>query len=118
MPGPDWVTLFGTGGVAVDEPVRVAGSGPGLLLPPGPNPGSGRTRIAFRLGTAATAAVAIYDVAGRRLATLTRDDYPAGLNRVTWDGRDDRGRAVAAGTYFVELRVGGWHQTRKLVRVR
>ncbi len=41
-----------------------------------------------------------------------------GINHLEWDGRDDRGRLLPAGTYLVELRVGVWSMTRKLTRVR
>jgi hypothetical protein len=57
--------------------------------------------------------VSVFDVAGRLLRS-----YPA-MGRVpAWDGRDERGRPVAAGVYHVVLRDGaGAHRVRvRIVR--
>jgi hypothetical protein len=37
---------------------------------------------------------------------------------VTWDGRDDAGRPVAAGAYFYRLEAQGMAATKRLVLVR
>jgi flagellar hook assembly protein FlgD len=42
----------------------------------------------------------------------------AGLHDVPWDGRDDAGRGVAPGIYFVRLTAGDVAQTRKVARLR
>jgi len=34
---------------------------------------------------------------------------------VTWNGRDDRGRSLAHGVYFVRLTAGDYRATEKLV---
>jgi aldose sugar dehydrogenase len=67
--------------------------------------------------------LAIYDVAGRRVATLERGQAEAGERAVRWDGKDLRGRAVGSGVYFVQLRLAGESGTssidsRKLPVVR
>jgi flagellar hook assembly protein FlgD len=41
------------------------------------------------------------------VATLASGAQPAGLQSVTWDGRDSDGREVAAGTYLLRLSWGG-----------
>ena len=117
MPGPDWVTVFGGDVTASPRPVDLR-AGPGFLLPPGPNPGGGDATIAFRLTRTAEATLSVYDLAGRRVATLRQGQFPAGAGQVAWSGRDAQGRLLPAGTYLVELRVGDWRTTRKLTRVR
>jgi len=117
MPGPDHVVVYG--GDTTGTPQRVdLSAGPGFLLPPGPNPGGGEASIAFRLVREAEATVSVFDVAGRRVAELSREQFPAGMSSLRWNGRDERGRSLPAGTYLVELRVGEWSMTRKLTRVR
>ena len=50
--------------------------------------------------------IRVYDLRGRLVRTMT--DVPAGPGwaRVTWDGRDDSGSAVAAGVYLAVVRAG------------
>ena len=83
---------------------------------------SGELNVSFPTGgpggIRATAEVVVYDVAGRRIKTLARGTYPVGAQRVTWDGRDEGGRLVASGIYFIRATSGMTHQTRKLVIVR
>lgn len=57
--------------------------------------------------------VSIYDVGGRLLRTLL---VPAGAETATWDTRDDAGRRVAPGAYF--LSAGRPGDTRRLVVLR
>jgi flagellar hook assembly protein FlgD len=60
----------------------------------------------------------IYDVEGRLLRTLIDGTRAQGTAEVWWDGRDDAGRAVAPGVYFVRLDLRGAVETAKLVRVQ
>jgi flagellar hook assembly protein FlgD len=60
----------------------------------------------------------IYDLAGRLVRTLVDGPRAAGVNQVTWDGTDARGRAVASGTYYARLIAGEQVQVRPLVLVR
>ena len=71
-----------------------------------PNPFHEATRIRFSLATGATADVAVYDVAGRRLRELHHGWLSSGRHERAWDGRDDAGRPLAAGVYFLGVRTG------------
>jgi flagellar hook assembly protein FlgD len=44
--------------------------------------------------------------------------YDAGAHHVDWDGRDDSGRNVASGVYFLRVQAGDRQATRKLVILR
>lgn len=68
-----------------------------------PNPFNPRTTIAARLDEASSVVLAVYDSRGYRVAELLRGSLPAGTHEVRWDGRDERGRSVAAGTYLARL---------------
>lgn len=48
--------------------------------------------------------VEIVDAAGRRVRRLTDGVHAAGEHALVWDGRDERGRRVAAGIYFLDVR--------------
>jgi hypothetical protein len=62
--------------------------------------------------------VVVYDVAGRRVRTVAKRILLGGVQRVMWDGRDDRGRRVPSGVYFLQTKTALSNQTRKLVIVR
>jgi hypothetical protein len=68
-----------------------------------PNPARGP--VAFsRAGTRA-AALDVFDLAGRRIATLAPQPAPGGV-RWVWDGRDETGRRPPAGVVFARPRDG------------
>ena len=59
----------------------------------------------------------VLDVSGRRVRTLAAEFREAGPHRVRWDGRDEGGRSVAGGVYWVRLEHGGESLVRKAVRL-
>jgi hypothetical protein len=71
-----------------------------------PNPFNPQVMIAFSPDREVTGELAVYDLTGRRLAVLAKGDFPRGLNRVSWDGTDEAGRAVSSGAYVCLLRAG------------
>jgi hypothetical protein len=83
-----------------------------------PNPSNPRTEVVFRLPLAGPVEVTAYDLAGRRLATLTSGFHAAGTHRVVWDGRDGGGRALPSGTYLIRLRTDRGDDTCKLLLCR
>jgi flagellar hook assembly protein FlgD len=61
----------------------------------------------------------VHDAAGRLVRTLLADEpRDRGRHRVRWDGRDQGGRAVAAGIYLARLQSGETVQVQRLVLVR
>ena len=64
------------------------------------------------------AEVGMVDLAGRHVRTLKRGTLEAGRQVITWDGRDDSGRNVANGVYFLVSRTGGQESKLKLVVLR
>ena len=96
----------------------IASAGVPALLSAAPNPFNPRTRLSFELDRAGQLRIELYDLAGRRVATLLDEARPAGRVEVTWDGRDSSGRGVASGTYFARATTGGRTATAKLTLVR
>ncbi|MDO9170599.1 MAG: FlgD immunoglobulin-like domain containing protein, partial [bacterium] len=87
-----------------------------------PNPFNPRTTIDLVLpgdGTPVPVALEIYDLRGRRVASVFEGDLAGGQRYgFTWDGRDDRGRNLAAGLYFCRAGTGATAQVLKLTLVR
>jgi len=62
--------------------------------------------------------IALYNVAGQKIRTLADRDQAPGRYTLRWDGKDDGGRAVAAGIYVCRLAAPGAAHVRKLTVVR
>jgi len=60
----------------------------------------------------------VFDAAGARVATIVNAEWPAGRHPILWDRRNERGRRVGAGVYFVEVEVGGRALRRPAVILR
>ncbi len=82
------------------------------------NPFRGSADVVLALPAAGPAALDVFDVAGRRVATLHDTGPSAGIRTVSWDGRDDVGRKVAPGVYFMRLTQNGESVTAKGVLLR
>jgi len=74
------------------------------LVSAAPNPFNPRTEIRLVSPRAGQATVTVYDARGRQVARILDRVVPSGEQRLTWDGRDHAGQAVAAGVYLVQLR--------------
>ncbi|NKB68448.1 MAG: T9SS type A sorting domain-containing protein [Candidatus Latescibacteria bacterium] len=83
-----------------------------------PNPFNSGTVIRFALSMSQEAELAIYNLAGQKVATLTRGMLSAGVHAVPWQGHDERGRMLASGLYLYRLQAGDRIETRKLLMVR
>ena len=84
-----------------------------------PNPFNAGTLIPLVLDNPSTpASLVVYDALGRQVRKLVTRTLPAGSHAFAWDGRDDQGRALGSGAYVVEMRLGAWRQTRKLLLLK
>lgn len=110
------VTVANPGGVA--QSAAAAAPIPSGLRLSGPNPFSSGTAVRCRNGSAGPVRLAVYDLQGRLVRTLADGWRPAGTFEASWDGRDDRGRRLAAGTYLVRFSAGGTARAGKLLLVR
>lgn len=67
--------------------------------------GGGEVRLGYTLASvAASAEVKIYDANGTLVRTLTGTGTDKGDNRVVWDGKDDQGASLAAGSYTFSVK--------------
>jgi len=106
------LTPDGTTGVGGGAPRAFA------FYPPSPNPSRGSTTIGFDLPARAPVDLAVFDLSGRRIATLARGVLEADRHRVSWNGSGDGGRALPAGLYFVRLTAMGQARTARFALLR
>ena len=99
-----------------------AGNGPEVQALLGncvPNPFNGATAIEFELKVAGQVELSVFDLAGRLIARPLKSAFrDVGQHRELWDGRDESGRTVAAGTYLVRLRNGNRDESVPVVLVK
>lgn len=80
-----------------------------------PNPlRAGTLRVQLSLAHAGRVSVAVYDLAGTRVATLGDGMRPAGVNEWSWDARAASGRPVTPGLYFVRVASPDGSSSRRL----
>jgi flagellar hook assembly protein FlgD len=90
-----------------------------VLHPPHPNPFNPVTTIRYELPTHALVNLNVYDVAGRLVKRLVGGGVAeVGRHTVTWDGKNEEGRSVAAGVYLCRLEAGGHSATQMMVLVK
>lgn len=85
------------------------------FYPPRPNPLTAGATFAFDLPAPARVDLAIYDLSGRRVATLASGELVAGRHVEFWNARDDRGGRVPAGIYFAAFETEGMTRTTRVV---
>lgn len=93
--------------------------GPGgnafALSPAAPNPFRESTRIDYSLATRSAVDLSVFDVRGRRVATLFQGEAGPGPHVATWDGRAAGGQLAPSGVYLCVLKTDAGQQTRRLV---
>jgi len=83
-----------------------------------PNPFGGSTTIEYTIPEPSHVTLEVYDILGRRVATLVDQKQRSGLHTMQWDGTGGAGQPLASGIYFGRIRVDGQTATRKLTIVR
>ena len=84
-----------------------------------PNPFNPVTAIRFALPNSDEIELVIYSLTGQKVATLANGYRAAGTYMISWDGRDDDGRALASGVYVYKLMAaGGAYLARKMLILR
>jgi len=78
-----------------------------------PNPFNSSTELKYSLSKYRYVKLEIYDISGRRIATLVDEDQQAGYKSVRWDAS-----SFSSGIYFYRLKAGGFVQTREMVRLK
>ena len=102
-------------------PLSAESAGPGGLLSlaaPSPNPARDGVRFEFALPEAGRVRLAVYDAAGRMLATVHEGDFAAGRHSAAWDLRDSGGARLGAGLVFVRLETETGVRTRRMIVLR
>jgi parallel beta-helix repeat protein/predicted outer membrane repeat protein len=88
------------------------------LAAPRPNPTSGGAEIRYGLPSRPNpcrVSIRVFDVTGRRVATLLDSEQAPGSYSLSWSGKTPEGGKVAGGVYFVRMVWNGESATRRLI---
>jgi len=90
----------------------------GLALSAWPNPGRGGVALSWSLPADGDAELALFDLTGRRVASLHTGAATAGPHTTRWNGRDERGYAAPPGLYLARLVTANGTRSTRVVQVR
>ncbi len=88
------------------------------LLQNYPNPFNPSTQIKYNLTKSDNVVLKIYDILGKEVRTLVNEKLGAGEKIAVWDGRDNEGKSVASGTYFVKLETSAGVDSKKMTLLK
>ena len=112
---PSGVTDVGDISTSPETAVAV----PTIALTTYPNPFNPVTTLSYDLPRSSNVRIRIHDVAGRVVRTLIAEEHhTAGRFEIDWRGRDDGGRLVASGVYFVRMQAAGQAFMRKVLLLK
>jgi hypothetical protein len=78
-------------------------------------PADAPLRCRLDLAEPATLVMRIHDAGGREIRNLGARSFPRGSHVIAWDGRDNAGRRVASGVYYLRSRADRGHATGRIV---
>ena len=80
-----------------------------------PNPFARTAAIRYGLPREMAVSLDVYDMSGRRVASLACGRQPAGFHTVVWDGRSAAGERLPSGVYLYRLKAGDVLLKRKML---
>ncbi len=83
-----------------------------------PNPFSRHLVIRYDIPKSSFVSLRIYNIAGQVITTLVNGRVEADYYNVIWDAKNDRGKEVGYGVYFLRIDAGSFTKTRKLLLVK
>jgi glucuronoarabinoxylan endo-1,4-beta-xylanase len=78
-----------------------------------PNPFNPSTVISYQLPVAGNVKISIYNLLGKKVATLVSEKLPAGIHEVEWDAK-----GFSSGVYFYRMQAGNFVSTKKILLIR
>jgi hypothetical protein len=109
--GPVEIHLTGTGVIQLTVPGELAELPDNYALhAPYPNPFNAVTTISYDIPVSSMVRVDVYDVLGKKVATLVDGNGNTGRHQVMWNAGE-----MPSGVYFMSMVAGDFRQIRKLV---
>jgi hypothetical protein len=78
-----------------------------------PNPFNPVTKIQYSVPQSSLVTVKVYDVLGKEIEILIKEEKPAGEYELTWNATER-----PSGVYFYRLQAGSFIQTKKMILLK
>lgn len=83
-----------------------------------PNPFNPHTTIKYDLPNDAKVRLQIFNLLGEEVRTLVSEKQKSGHHKISWDGRNDRGKNLSSGVYFLRLEADGSVCTKQMLLLK
>ena len=83
-----------------------------------PNPFNPSTSIEFSLPSKSHVKLEVYNLLGRKIASIADRFFESGTHTVNWDGKNFSGEQSASGIYFYRMEAGQFDLTRKMILLK
>jgi len=80
-----------------------------------PNPASGQLMVVYELKEEVLVSLEVYDLFGRKVATLLQGIQPSGTRTFNWDLMQAPGQRLMSGIYTIRMKAGTENMTKKVV---
>ncbi|MCK4256394.1 T9SS type A sorting domain-containing protein [candidate division WOR-3 bacterium] len=88
------------------------------LLQNYPNPSNSQTTIQYSLTLDSKVVLKVYNTLAQEIKVLVDKFQSSGIHQVIWDGRNNLGRTVPCGIYFLKFTAREYTETQKLIKVK
>ena len=83
-----------------------------------PNPFNHNVEVSISLEQPGEVQFSIYDIRGHMITSGLNRFFDGGKKKIRWDGTDQDGKPVSAGTYFLRVRNDDLSKTKKIVYLK
>jgi len=83
-----------------------------------PNPFNPSTNISFEINQFSNTTIKVFNVLGKEIKLLLNENLPSGEYTIQWNGKDDKGKSLPGGVYFIQMIAGKYRQTIKSVLLK
>jgi len=88
------------------------------LLQNYPNPFNGKTNIKYQVSEESKIKLEIFNILGQKIITLANEQKLPGYYSVIWDSKNDFGKTMNSGIYFVRLVSNNFSKIKKIVLLK
>ncbi|MCX6151231.1 MAG: carbohydrate binding domain-containing protein [Ignavibacteriales bacterium] len=83
-----------------------------------PNPFNSTTTIKYFLPEESQVKIIIYDILGKKVASLFDSKQNAGVYSIVWNAKNDSGNDVVSGTYIIRFHAGDYSSSKKILLLK